>query len=66
MADDDGKYEEVAVLGHDNIWHNCKQDGTTLCGMGRHPRLLKYDVVPVGCMFCIALVADGFRPMLNA
>ena len=65
MADDDSRYEEVAVLGHDDIWHNSRDDGTTICGMGRKSPM-QYAARPGGCWFCIARVADGFRPMLFA
>ena len=47
MADDDGRYEEVAVLGHDDIWHNVGRDGFTLCSMGRKDPV-RYEVAAVG------------------
>lgn len=57
---DDGKYEEVAVLGRDDLWHHVSPYGTTVCGMGRKSPL-HYDAVPVGCLFCIDKAADGYR-----
>lgn len=57
---DDGKPEDVSVLGHDGARHNTRMDGTTLCRMGR-AQPLSYDTSPVGCMFCIDLVTAGYR-----
>ncbi len=58
MSDpDDGKFEEIAVLGHDRMWHaiDDRRGGVTRCGMGRCNPLV-YEPVPVECMLCLAMV----------